>query len=189
VSPRAVPRRAQFFWLAPREYEPPTAANRRNWLVGKQSTISNRNTSGPVSIFAELSSCLCVFYHLDSLSRTPQQDVHLDRLLCARQIRSVELPLLRSSCDTGTVGSISKPFSGNDLSRSIRSTSLTRGCSERENKCAQRNVQTQFSVQESQRSCCRLVPGNCGELDLTVRKARSTARNLCVQVWSDSRPH
>jgi hypothetical protein len=131
VSPRAVPRRTHLSWPNLRECENPAGAGRQIWLVGKQSTISNRNTSGSLSIFAALSSCLCVFYHLDSLPSTPQQDVHLDRLLCARQIRSAELRPLRTSCDTGTVRSISKPFRGNNLSRGIRNRSLTRRCSER----------------------------------------------------------
>ena len=131
MSARALPRRAHFFWVAPREYEPPAAANRRNWLVGKQSTISNRNTSGSVSIFAELSSCLCVFYHLDSLPSTPQQDVHLDRLLCARQIRSVELRLLKSNCNTEAVRSTHNPLSCNDFSIGAWNTALTKGSSAR----------------------------------------------------------
>jgi hypothetical protein len=131
VSPRAVPRRAHLPLLAPRECEPPAGANHQNWLVGKQTTTSNRNTSGSISILAELSSCLCVFYHPDLLPTTRQLDVRLDRLLCARQIRSVELSILTSTCDTANVRSSSKPFNGNDLSRSIRSTSLTGSCSER----------------------------------------------------------
>jgi len=130
MRPRVLPRRVYLSWLAPGRYELPAGANRCISLVGKQSTLSNRNTSGSISILAELSSCLCVFYHLDLLRSTPQLDVRLDRLLCARQIRSVELRLLRSSCDTATVRSTSKPFSGNELSRGISSTSLTRRCLE-----------------------------------------------------------
>jgi len=131
MRPRVLPRRVYLSWLAPGRYELPAGANRCISLVGKQSTLSNRNTSGSISIVAELSSCLCVFYHLDLLPTTPQLDVRLDRLLCARQIRSAELRLLRTSCDTGTVRSISKPFRSNNLSRGIRSRYLTRRCSER----------------------------------------------------------
>ena len=131
MRPRVLPRRVYLSWLAPGRYELPAGANRCISLVGKQSTLSNRNTSGSISIVAELSSCLCVFYHLDLLPTTPQLDVRLDRLLCARQIRSVELSILTSTCYTANVRSSSKPFNGNDLSRSIRSMSLTRSCSER----------------------------------------------------------
>jgi len=130
MRPRVLPRRVYRSWLAPGRYELPAGANRCISLVGKQSTLSNRNTSGSISFLAELSSCLGDFHSLGSFPSAPQQGVHLCRLLCARQIRSVEFRLLRSSCDTATVRSISKPFSGNDLSRGISSTSLTRRCLE-----------------------------------------------------------
>src|SRR5438876_12328846 len=103
MSPRGFPRRAQIIWLAPRQGEPPAGANRCIGLVGKQSTISNLNPSRSISFVAELSYSLAVLRRLDSLPSTPEQDVHLDRLLCARQIRSVALRLLRSSCDTAPV--------------------------------------------------------------------------------------
>jgi hypothetical protein len=91
VSARAVSRRAHLSSLALRECEPLAGADRCIWLVGKQSTISNRNTSGSISIPAELSSCLYFSYRLDSLPRTPQLDIQLDRLLCPQQIGSAAL--------------------------------------------------------------------------------------------------
>jgi len=130
VSPRAVPRRDHLSRQSPRGGVAGAGSCRHMWLVGKPSTMSNRNRSWSISFLAELSSCLGDFHSLGSFPSAPQQDVHLGRLLCARQIRSVELRLLRSSCDTATVRSISKPFSGNDLSRGISSTSLTRRCLE-----------------------------------------------------------
>ena len=131
MRPRVLPRRVYLSWLAPGRYELPAGANRYISLVGKQSTMSNRNRSWSISFLAELSSCLGDFHFLGSFPSAPQQGVHLGRLLCARQSRSVELRLLRSSCDTATVRAISKPFRGNDLTRSIRSTSLTKSWSER----------------------------------------------------------
>ena len=130
MSPRAVSRRAHLLWLAPKECEPPAGADRCIWLVGKQSTISNRNTSRSISIFAELSSCFGLSHRFGSLPGPPQQDAHLGRLLCAGQIRSVELCPLKSNCNTAPVRSIRNPFSCNDFSRSVRDTALTKRSSE-----------------------------------------------------------
>jgi len=126
VSPRAVSRRAHLPWLAPRECKPHAGADRCIWLVGKQSTISNRNTSRSISIFAELSSCFGLSHRFGSLPGPPQQDARLGRLLCAGQIRSGEWALLKSNCNTAAVRSIHKPFSCNEFSRSICDMALTK---------------------------------------------------------------
>ncbi len=130
MSPRAVPRRARFSWLAPRKCEPPAVANRYIWLVGKQSKVSNRNTSGSISFVEKWSSCIGAFPPVGFLTSPPQQGAHLGRFLCAGQIRSDELRLLKSNCNTAAVRSIHNPFSCNNLSSSVRSTFLTRRCSE-----------------------------------------------------------
>ena len=131
MSARVLPRGVHPCQPTPRECEPPAGANRYIWLVGKQSTISNRNTSGSISILAELSSCFGVFHPLVSLPGPRRQDVQLDRLPCAGQIRSGELRLLKSNCNIAAVRSIRNPFSCNDFSRSVRDTALTKGSSER----------------------------------------------------------
>ena len=126
MSSCAAARRGHVPWRALRECEPPAGANRRIWLVGKPSTISNSNKLGSVSILAELSFCFGVFHRLGSLTGPRRQDVHLGRLLCAGQIRSGELRLLNSNCRAAAARSIHKAFSCKDFSRGVRSTSLTR---------------------------------------------------------------
>jgi len=131
VSGRAVHRRACLSRLALREGVPSAGANRRNWLVGKQSRISNRRTARSIPLFAELLCFLCLLHRRGSLPSPPQQDLHLGRTLCAGQFRSAIPRLARSSCDSASVRSTSKPCSCYDLPRNVRSTSLTRRSSER----------------------------------------------------------
>jgi len=131
VSPRALPRQGRLSWPAPRESEPPAGADRSSWLVGKQSTTSNRNASRSITFLAELSCCLCVLHRLGTLPSPPQQDVHLSRLPCAGQIRSALLRLLRSYSKTSAARSIDNFFVCNEYSLILRSTALTRDCSGR----------------------------------------------------------
>jgi len=131
VSGRGVRRRACLSRLALREGLPSAGANRRNWLVGKQSTISNHNTSRSISIPGKWSSCLGAFHRVGSLPSPLQQGAHLGRLLGAGQIRSAVLRLLRDCCNTPIVRSTHNLFSCNDFSRSVRNTALTRRRSER----------------------------------------------------------
>jgi hypothetical protein len=56
VNARALARRAHLSWLASGECAPPAGADRPNSLVGKQSTISNRNTSRSIFNSCEWSS-------------------------------------------------------------------------------------------------------------------------------------
>ncbi len=130
MSGGAVRRRAHLPWLALREGVPSAGANRRNVLVGKQSIISDRNTSRSISIPGKWSSSLCHLHRVGCFPNSPERDTDLARLLCSGQIRSAVLRLVRSSCDSATVRSISKPFSCYDLSRDVRSKTLTRRCSE-----------------------------------------------------------
>jgi hypothetical protein len=130
VSPPAVSRRAHLPWLGPRECKPLAGADRCIWLVGKQSTISDRNTSQSISIPAKWSSSLGRLHRVGCFPNSPERDTDLARLLCSGQIRSTVLRLVRSNCDSATVRLISKPFSCYDLSRGVRSKSLTRRCSE-----------------------------------------------------------
>ena len=131
VSPRAVPRRVRVPWLAPRESEARAGAIGRICVVGKPSTISNSSTSRSILIVAELSSCFGALHPACCLPTPPQQGAHLGRLLCAGQIRSGELGLLKSNGNTAAVRSIHKPFGCNDFSRSVCDTALTKGFSGR----------------------------------------------------------
>jgi len=126
LSARVMPRGVHPSQPTPRECEPPARANRCIRLVGKQSTISNRNRSRSLSIVAELSSCFGLSHRFGSLPGPPQQDARLGRLLCAGQIRSGEWALLKSNCNTAAVRSIHKPFSCNEFSRSICDMALTK---------------------------------------------------------------
>jgi hypothetical protein len=130
VSERAARRRAHLSWLALREGVPSAGANRRNVLVGKQSIISDRNTSRSISIPAKWSSSLGRLHGVDCFPNSPERDTDLGRLLCSGQSRSALLRLVRSSCDSAAMRSISKPFSCYELSRGVRSKPLTRRCSE-----------------------------------------------------------
>ena len=131
MSPGALPRRVHVSWLAPRDCEPPAGANRYIWLVGKQSTQSNRNTSRFISFLAELSSCLGVLRRLGSLPSRPQQGVYWRHFVGAGRIRSAELRLLRINRNAAAVQTISNSFNCNDVIRSICYKPLTRDCSGR----------------------------------------------------------
>jgi len=131
VSHRGLPKRAHICWLPPGKSDGPAGAIRRFWLVGKQSKISNCNTSGSILFVEKWSSCLGVFHRLCSMPDPPQQGAHLGRLPCAGQTRSAELRLLKSNCSTAAARSIHKAFSCKDFLRGVRSTSLTRRRSER----------------------------------------------------------
>ena len=128
MSPRGVPRRAHVTWVAAREYDPPSGANRYICSVGKQSTISRSSASRSMSFPTKWSSCVGVEHRVGSLPSPPRQDVHLDRLLRASQSRSAEL---RRACNAAIVRSSSIPFSCNDFSSGACYKTLTTDCSER----------------------------------------------------------
>jgi hypothetical protein len=131
LSARRLPRGAHPSQPTRRECDRPAGANRHIWLVGKQSTISNRRAARSIPLFAELSSSLCLLHRRGSLPSPPQQDLHLGRTLSAGQIRSALSRLVRSSCNSATAWSTRKLFSCHGLSRGVRSTPLTRRSSER----------------------------------------------------------
>ncbi len=131
MSPRALTRRGRLSWPTPREGENPTGAVRRIWLVGKQSTISNRTTSRLTSFLRERSSCLGDLHRVGSFPSSPQQDAALGRLLRAGQTRSAGLRLRRSSCKTSVARFSHNLFSCNDFSSAVYYKTLTKGSSER----------------------------------------------------------
>ena len=131
MSPRALTRRDRLSWPTPREGENPAGAIRRIWLVGKRTTISNRNTLAATSFLAEWSSSLVLFHRAGSVPCPAQQAVSLGGSSCAGQIRSA-MPHLRRSSYNPTAGRFTHNLlSFNDFSLGVRSTALTKGCFER----------------------------------------------------------
>ncbi len=131
MSPRPVPRRVQISWSTLREGENSAGAVRRIGLVGKQTTISNRNTLAPTSFLAESSPRFVLFHHAGSLHWLLLQTAYLGSLSCPGRTRSAFLQLLMNGCNTVTSGSPRKLFSFNDFARGVRTKVLTRGGPER----------------------------------------------------------
>lgn len=131
MSGRAVRRRPHLSWLALREGVPSAGANRRNVLVGKQSAISERNTSRSISIPAKWSSSLGHLHRVGSFPNSSGRDPDLARLLCAGQIRSAVLRLRRSSGKTPAARFRPNLFSCNDFSSGVCYKPLTRDSSGR----------------------------------------------------------
>jgi hypothetical protein len=125
VSPRAVPGRARFSWLAPRKCEPPAGANRYIWLVGKQSTLSSRRTPAATSFPTECSPSLGLFRDASSLPWLPLQGAYLGGLPGPNQTRSSVVCLLRNSSNTTTCQFSSKFFGCHDLPIIAGSRGLT----------------------------------------------------------------
>jgi hypothetical protein len=108
VSRRAVPRRARLPWLAPRDCEPPAGADRCIWLVGKESTKSNRRILAATSFHTEWSLGFGLFHDASSWPWLPLQGAYLGGLRRANQTRSGVVCLMRS--DTTTCQYSSKFF-------------------------------------------------------------------------------
>lgn len=131
MSRRGLPRRVHLSWLAPGDCESPAGANRRNWLVGKQSTISNRKRSRLASFLGESSSSLGTLYGVRSFPGAPRQDEQLRGLRSESQSRSALLHFLRSYPKTPTARFTHIPFSCNDFSSGACYKTLTTDCFER----------------------------------------------------------
>ncbi len=131
MSPRAVSRRAYLSWLAPRECKPPAGAGRCIWLVGKQSTNSNRNTFPAASFLAEWSPRLVLFCGASPAPCLPRQAGCLARLRYADLTRSAVLRLPKSSSQTTTGRFAGKLFSLRELPSGVRRRGLTGGGPER----------------------------------------------------------
>jgi len=97
VSPRPVPSRNQLPWSGPGEERNPAGAVRRTQLVGKQTTISNRNTLAPTSFLAESSPRFLHVHRAEPVSRLQRLDGCLCSLRCTDQIEPGGLRLLTSS--------------------------------------------------------------------------------------------
>ena len=176
VSPRPVPRRTHLTWSSPREYENPEGTNRRIWLVGKQTTISNRNTLALISFLAESSPGFVPFHPAGSLPCLPAKAESLSGLRSASQTRS-------------SLGRFAnKPFCFYDLPVVVRSKVLTFAVSER---CKV------IDTGRSRRSGLRKSPNGpiaglfleiLGKCDLIICKPRPKTGNLHIQRWSVFRP-
>ncbi len=131
MSRRGLPNRAHICRLLQRGGEVPAGAIRRILLVGKQSTISERNTSGSISIPVKWASILGHFHRVGSFPNSPEQDTDLGRSLRAGQIRSAVLRLRRSNCKTLAARFSHNLFGCNDFSSGVCYKTLTKGSSER----------------------------------------------------------
>ncbi len=131
MSPRVLTRRGRLSWPTPREGENPAGAIRRIWLVGKQTTISNRNSLAATSFLAEWSPRLVLFCGVSPAPCLPRQAGCLARLRYADPTRSAVLRLLRSTDDTTSVRFARNPFSLHELPSGVRRRGLTCGSPER----------------------------------------------------------
>ena len=97
MSPRAVSGRANLSWSTSRDGGTPTGEVRRTGVVGKQTTISNRNTLAPTSFLAESSPRFLHVHRAEPVSRLQRLDGCLCSLRCTDQIEPGGLRLLTSS--------------------------------------------------------------------------------------------
>jgi hypothetical protein len=102
VSARLVSRRAHLPWLAPRECKPPTRTDRSIWLVGKQTTSSNRGILAATSLPTEWSLGFGRFHDASSCPSLPLQRAYLGGLPGANKTRSGLVCLLRNRSNTTT---------------------------------------------------------------------------------------
>jgi len=102
VSARAFPSRGRLCWSVGREGGAPPGAARRIWLVGKQSTNSNRRILAGTSFPTEWSARVGLCHDASSLPWLPLQGVYLGGLRRANQARSDGVCLLRDSSNTTT---------------------------------------------------------------------------------------
>jgi hypothetical protein len=115
VSARLVSGRAHLPWLAPRECKPPIRADRSIWLVGKQTTNSNRRILAATSFPTEWSLGFGLYLDPSSCSSLPLQRAYLDRLPGENKTRSGPVCLLRNRSNTTTCQYASKFFGYHDL--------------------------------------------------------------------------
>src|SRR6266481_7243076 len=125
MSPRGLPRRTLLSRPAPREGENPVGAIRRIWLVGKQTTISNRNTLAATSFLAEWSPRFVLFYSASPAPCLAREAGCLGRSRYAGQTRSAVQRLLTSTSNAIPLRFLHKPFSLHDLPSVVRRRGLT----------------------------------------------------------------
>jgi hypothetical protein len=188
VSPRAVRRRDHISWRIPRECENPAGAVRCIRVVGKQTTISNRNTLAPTLLLSEWSPGFVLFYGGSPKPCLPRQVGCQGRLRYADLARSAMLRLLRSSGNTTPARFAHKPFSLHELPSGIRTRGLTGRTSERY-IAVDRGGSRRGGLTESRNGpVAGLSPEIVERAVLTFCKVRSMPRSLSVQGWSVSRP-
>ena len=123
MSPRVVPSRDHLAGSDSRDEESPAGVVRRIGVVGKQTTISNRNTLAPTSFLAESSPRFPPFRRAEPVSRFQRLDGHLCSLCCADQT-GPGLRLLTSS-GTATLPQLArKPFSFKNYLLGVRGRGL-----------------------------------------------------------------
>ena len=115
MSPRAVSRRVHLPWLAPREWEPSAGAHRCIWLVGKQSTNSNRRILAATSFPTERSRGFGLSHDASSWPWLRLQGAYLVDLRLADETRSSAVCLLRDGSHTKTCQCSCKFFCFHDL--------------------------------------------------------------------------
>ena len=115
MSPRVVPRRDHLSRQSPREGAAPAGRFRRIWLVGKQSTNSNRRILAASSFRTEWSSGFGLFHDASSWPWLPLQGAYLGGLRRANQTRSGAVCLPRNSGNKTTRQCSNKFFGCHDL--------------------------------------------------------------------------
>jgi hypothetical protein len=115
VSPRVVPRRDHFSRQGPRKGAAPAGSCRRLWLVGKQSTNSNRRILATTSFPTEWSPGFGLFHDASCLPWLPLQGANLGGLRPANQTKSGVVCLPRNSGNKTTCQCSNKFFSFHDL--------------------------------------------------------------------------
>jgi len=106
MSPRTVPGERHLPRPTTRECEYPAGADRHIGVVGKPTTISNRNTLAPTPFSTEWFACFVFLQHVGSFPGPPLKATPIGDLRCARQTRSGVVRLLRTNSNT-TIGRFS----------------------------------------------------------------------------------
>jgi hypothetical protein len=188
VSARAESRRDHLSRPGPGGVEGPAGVCRRIYLVGKQTKNSKRNTLAAISFLASSSPRFVLYILADSLPWLPLKAEDLSGLRSAVQTRSCAERWLGRSRNSAGRRRPHKLFAFHDLPIVVRRRGLT-GESPKRYIPVRRGTSRCGGLSKSPNGpVAGLSPGNCGERGLTECEARSTASNLCVKVWSVSRP-
>jgi hypothetical protein len=188
LSPRALPRQAQIFRRPPSECEDPARGVRRIWLVGKQTTNSNRTASATLSFPAEPSPRSVISHRASPEPCLSRQAGYLASLRYTDLTWSAKLRLLRSTSNMTLVRFAHKSLTIHELPSSISARGLTGLAPERYIALNRGRSRCSGLTESRIGPLARLSPEIVERVVLTFCKARSTPRSLSVQGWSVSRP-
>ena len=188
MSPRALPRQAQICWRPPSECQDPAGGVRRLWLVGKQTTNSNRTASTTPSFPPEPSSRSVIVRRASPRPCLSRQAGYLASFRYTDLTSSAKLRLLRSASDMTLVRFAHKPLTIHELLHNLSTRGLTGLAPEGYIPPNRGRSRCSGPTESRNGPLARLSPEIVERAVLTFCETRSTTRRLSVQDWLVSRP-